>query len=464
MNKYDIIVIGGGPAGYVAAIHAAQAGFKVACIEKRKSLGGTCLNVGCIPSKRLLHSSKIYKNVKEETKQHGIVINNATLNLKKMMAGKDDAVNRLTEGVDYLFKKNKVEKITGFASFVDHNKIKVEEHLFESDKIIIAAGSVSSELENISIDENYILSSTGALSLKQVPEKLAVIGAGYIGLELGSVWQRLGSNVTVIEYMDTIVPSMDEDIAKIFYNDLQKQGLTFRLSHELLSSKIIDKKYIELKIKDLKLNKLIKKKFDKVLLAIGRKPATYGMGLEDIGIKLDDYGRIIVAQNYETSIEGIYAIGDIISGPMLAHKASSEAQALIDILLGKNGQLNYNAIPSVIYTNPEVAWVGKTKKELDESNLKYSIGKFKFSANSRSKVTGNTVGEVKVYSDDFTKNILGAHIIGENAGEMIGEFIVAIEMGATAEDLALICHAHPTLSESIKEASSMSAYGQTVHS
>lgn len=464
MNKYDLIVIGGGPAGYVAAIRGAQAGLKVACIDKRQSLGGTCLNIGCIPSKRLLHSSKIYKNMKEEVDKHGIEINNVTLNLKNMMAGKEEAVNKLTQGIDFLFKKNKVEKITGFAEFINFNQIKVGESIYEADKIIIAVGSIPSELNKIKIDENYIISSTGALSLNKVPKSLAVIGAGYIGLELGSVWQRLGSNVTVIEYMDSIVPTMDEDIANIFYSDLQKQGLNFRLSHELLSSKILDNKQIELKIKDLQSNKKIKQKFDKVLLSIGRKPASKGMGLHDIGINLDEYGRIIVDEKYQTSLANIYAIGDIIAGPMLAHKASSEAEALIDILVGKKGQLNYNAIPSVVYTSPEVAWVGKTKKELDLSKLKYSTGKFKFSSNSRSKVTGNIIGEVKVYSEEVTKKILGAHIIGENAGEMIGEFVVAMEMGATAEDLALICHAHPTLSESVKEASSISAYGNTIHS
>ena len=464
MNKYDLMVIGGGPAGYVAAIHAAQAGLKVACIEKRKLLGGTCLNVGCIPSKRLLHSSKIYRSLKEDINKHGIEITNVILNLKHMMEGKDDAVNKLTKGVDYLFKKNKVDKITGFAQLTKANEIKVGKKKFKSDILIIATGSLPSELDSIKIDEDHIVSSTGALSLTKVPKNLAVIGAGYIGLELGSVWNRLGSNVTVIEYLDSIVPSMDSDIAQIFYNDLQKQGIEFKLSHEVLSSKINDNSRVNLKIKNLKSNEIFDKKFDKVLLSVGRKPASSGMGLEDIGVKLDEHGRIIVNQNFETSIDGIYAIGDIISGPMLAHKASSEAQALIDFILGKKGQLNYNAIPSVIYTSPEVAWVGKTNRELDLLNLKYNVGKFKFTSNSRSKVTGNINGEVKVYSEVVSKRILGAHIIGENAGEMIAEFVVAMEMGATAEDLALITHAHPTLSESVKEASSISAYGHTIHS
>jgi len=463
MKKYDLIVIGGGPAGYVASIYAAQAGLKVACIDKRKSLGGTCLNVGCIPSKRLLYSSKIYQSIKNDYDKHGVEVKSSKLNLKKMMDGKEEAVNKLTEGIDFLFKKNKVDKITGFAEINKNKIVKVEKSILKAEKIILATGSKPLELKNIKIDEKYIISSTGALSLKKVPKSLGVIGAGYIGLELGSVWNRLGSEVTVIEYLDTIVPSMDHDISQNFFNELKKQGLNFKLSHELLSSKILDNK-VQLKIKNLKSNKIFMQKFDKVLLSIGRKPASSGMGLNEIGIKTDKNSNVIVNEFYETSLKGIYAIGDIISGPMLAHKASSEAQAVIDIIIGKKGQLNYNAIPSVVYTNPEVAWVGKNKKELDCLNVNYKIGKFNFSSNSRSKVNGNTKGEVKVYSDTKSKRILGAHIMGENAGEIIGEFVVAIELGATAEDLALICHAHPTLSESVKEASSISAYGLTVHS
>lgn len=463
MKKYDLIVIGGGPAGYVASIYAAQAGLKVACVDKRKSLGGTCLNVGCIPSKRLLYSSKIYRSIKEDYSNHGIEVKSSKLNLKKMMDGKEEAVNKLREGIEFLFKKNKVDKITGFAQIKKNKTVKVEKSIFKAEKIILAIGSKPLELKNIKIDEEHIISSTGALSLKKVPKSLAVIGAGYIGLELGSVWNRLGSEVTVIEYLDKIVPSMDFDISQNFYNELKKQGLNFKLSHELLSSKILGNK-VELKIKDLNSNKIIMQKFDKVLLSIGRQPASCGMDLNKIGVKTDKNGNVIVNEFYETSLKGVYAIGDIITGPMLAHKASSEAQAVIDIIIGKKGQLNYNAIPSVVYTNPEVAWVGKNKKELDSLNVNYKIGKFNFSSNSRSKVNGYTMGVVKVYSDDKSKRILGAHIIGENAGEMIGEFVVAIELGATAEDLALICHAHPTLSESVKEASSISAYGLTVHS
>tara|TARA_B100000686_G_scaffold265830_1_gene280395 strand:+ start:7465 stop:8856 length:1392 start_codon:yes stop_codon:yes gene_type:complete len=463
MKKYDLIVIGGGPAGYVASIYAAQAGLKVACVDKRKNLGGTCLNVGCIPSKRLLYSSKIYQSIKDDYSKHGIEVKSSKLNLKKMMDGKEEAVHKLTEGIAFLFKKNKVDKITGFAKIKKNKIVQVKKSSFKAEKIILATGSKPVELKNIKIDEEYIISSTGALSLKKVPKSLAVIGAGYIGLELGSVWSRLGSEVTVIEYLDTIVPSMDFDISQNFFNELKKQGLNFKLSHELLSSKILSNK-VELKIRDLNSNKIVTKKFDKVLLSIGREPSSSGMGLNEIGIKTDKNGKVLVNEFYETSLKGVYAIGDIISGPMLAHKASSEAQAVIDIIIGKKGQLNYNAIPSVVYTNPEVAWVGKNKKELDSLNVNYKIGKFNFSSNSRSKVNGNTKGEVKVYSDNKSKRILGAHIIGENAGEMIGEFVVAIELGATAEDLALICHAHPTLSESVKEASSISAYGLTVHS
>ena len=462
MEKYDLIVIGGGPAGYVASICAAQAGLKVVCIDKNKNLGGTCLNVGCIPSKRLLYSSKVYKNINENINNHGIEVSSVKLNLKKMMIGKEEAVDKLTKGIDFLFKKNKVKRILGVAE-IDKNKVvKVNKNKIYGDNIILATGSFAKELPQVKIDEKYILSSTGALSLKKVPKNLAVIGGGYIGLELGSVWSRLGSDVTVIEYLDTIVPSMDKDISKILNNELKKQGLKFKLLNEVISSKI-NKKNIVLKLKDLKLKKINSYNFDKVLLAIGRNPSTSGVQLKKLGIKLNKNGYIDVNQFYETSVKDIYAIGDIIMGPMLAHKASAEAQAVIDIIIGKKGQVNYSAIPAVIYTNPEVAWVGKSQSELDVLNIDYNIGKFEFSSNSRSKVHGNTVGMVKVISDTKSKRILGAHIIGENASEMIGELVVAMELGASAEDIALICHAHPTLSESIKEASSISAFGKTVH-
>ena len=463
MEKFDLIVIGGGPGGYVAAISAAQCGLKVACIDKRKSLGGTCLNVGCIPSKRLLHSSKLYKEILDEAINHGIQIKQPTFNLDKMMDGKENTVNKLTKGIDYLFKKNNIKYIIGQASIDSDQIVKVKNNKYSAKNIIIATGSNPSELKNVKFDEKYIVSSTGALSFNKIPEKLAVIGAGYIGLELGSVWSRLGSEVTVIEYDSSIVPSMDSDIADKFYKELKLQGLSFLLKSEVINAKVEGNKvFLKTKsVADSSENRLV---FDKALLAVGRIPNIKGLGLENLNIKINSKGFIEVNHFYETSCKGIYAIGDVIEGPMLAHKASIEAEAVIDIIMGKNGQVNYNAIPAVVYTSPEVAWVGKTKQELDKHHINYKEGKFLFSANSRSKVTGNISGMVKVYSHRDSDKILGAHIIGEHAGELIGEFVVSIEMGASAEDIALICHAHPTLSESIKEASSIASYGKTIHS
>ena len=463
MEKFDLIVIGGGPGGYVASISAAQYGLKVACIDKRKSLGGTCLNVGCIPSKRLLHSSKLYKEILNESISHGIQIKKPTFNLNKMMDGKDNTVNKLTKGIEHLFKKNNIKYIVGQASIDSDQNVKVKDKKYSATNIIIATGSNPSELKNIKFDEKHIVSSTGALSLKKVPEKLAVIGAGYIGLELGSVWSRLGSEVTVIEFDSSIVPSMDSDIADKFYKDLKQQGLSFLLKSEVMNAKVVGNK-VHLNTKSLVDGLEDTLVFDKALLAVGRMPNTKGLGLEKLNIRMNSKGYVDVNHFYETSCKGIYAIGDVIEGPMLAHKASIEAEAVIDIIMGKNGQVNYNAIPAVVYTSPEVAWVGKTKQELDKYNISYTEGKFLFSANSRSKVTGNNSGMVKVYSHKDTDKILGAHIMGEHAGELIGEFVVSIEMGASAEDIALICHAHPTLSESIKEAASIASYGKTIHS
>ena len=463
MEKFDLIGIGGGPAGYVAAISAAQAGLKVACIDKRGSLGGTCLNVGCIPSKRLLHSSKLYKDIVGESINHGIQIKKPSFDISKMMQGKDNTINKLTNGIKHLFKKNRIEYIIGQASLENDRTVKVQNSKYIAEYIIIATGSTASELKNIQFDENYIVSSTGALNFKKVPEKLAVIGAGYIGLELGSVWSRLGSEVTVIEYDSSIVPSMDSDIADNFYKELKKQGLNFKLSSEVINAKIKGNK-VQLNTKSIIDNSESNLEFDKALLAVGRIPHSRELGLEKLNISCNSRGYIDVNHFYETSSKGIYAIGDVIEGPMLAHKASIEAEAVVDIITGKNGQVNYNAIPSVVYTSPEVAWVGKTKQELDKYNLEYKEGKFLFNANSRSKVTGNLSGMVKIYSHKDSDKILGAHIMGEHAGELIGEFVVSIEMGASAEDIALICHAHPTLSESIKEAASVASYGKTIHS
>jgi dihydrolipoamide dehydrogenase len=463
MENFDLIVIGGGPGGYVAAIAAAQSGLKVACVDKRENLGGTCLNVGCIPSKRLLYSSELFKSLSDEMHHHGIEVKTPKFNLSQMMKGKEEAINKLTNGVEFLFKKNNIQHIVGLASIEKDNIVKVNQVKYKASNIIIASGSYPTQLKGIDIDEDVIVSSTGALCFKKVPKKLAVIGAGYIGLELGSVWSRLGSEVTVIEYADSIVPSMDADIGIAFRNALQKQGINFLLSSEVTKAKIKnDAVHIDINsIKDKKVTKLV---FNRALLAVGRAPNTEGIGLEVVGIKITNKGHIAVNQFYETSVEGIYAIGDVIEGPMLAHKASMEGQAVVDIIIGKNGQVNYDAIPSVVYTSPEVAWVGKTQQDLDKYKINYKVGKFQFSSNSRSKVSGNTTGMIKVYSHSESDKIIGAHIIGNHAGEMIGELVVAIEMGATAEDVALICHAHPTLSESIKEAASLASFGQTIHS
>ena len=463
MEKFDLLVIGGGPGGYVAAISAAQNGLKVACIDKRKSLGGTCLNVGCIPSKRLLHSSKLYKEIINDSIQHGIQIKKPTFDLLKMMEGKNNTVEKLTKGIEHLFKKNNIKRIIGHASFDNDKMVKVDDNKFSAENIIIATGSRPSELKNIKIDEKYIVSSTGALNFEKIPKKLAIIGAGYIGLELGSVWSRLGADVTVIEYGNSIVPTMDADISNNFFKELQKQGINFMLESEVISANV-SKNKVFLNIKSMENNLEDKIIFDKALLAVGRTPTTNGLGLDNLNIGVNSKGYIEVNQFYETSCKGIYAIGDVIEGPMLAHKASAEAEAVVDIITGRNGQVNYNAIPAVVYTSPEVAWVGKTKQELDKYNINYKEGKFLFSANSRSKVTGNSSGMVKVYSHIDSNKILGAHIMGEHAGELIGEFVVSIEMGASAEDIALICHAHPTLSESIKEAASIASYGKTIHS
>ena len=368
MEKFDLIIIGGGPGGYVAAISAAQKGLKVACIDKRKSLGGTCLNVGCIPSKRLLHSSKLYKEIINESIHHGIQIKKPTFDLYKMMEGKNNIVEKLTKGIEHLFKKNNIKYIIGQA-YIDGNKIViVNDNKLSAENIIIATGSKPSELKNIKIDEKYIVSSTGALNFEQVPKKLAVIGAGYIGLELGSVWSRLGAEVTVIEYGNSIVPSMDQDISNNFFKELKQQGINFILESEVTSANVSKNKVL-LNIKSRENNLENKSIFDKALLAVGRTPTTKGLGLDNLNIEINSKGYIEVNQFYETSCNGVYAIGDVIEGPMLAHKASAEAEAVVDIIRGKKGQVNYNAIPAVVYTSPEVAWVGKTKQELDKYNI-----------------------------------------------------------------------------------------------
>ena len=452
MEKFDIAIIGGGPAGYVCAIRAAQLGYTVCCIEKGKTLGGTCLNIGCIPSKSLLHTSHLFKQ-SSNLESFGISFSGLAFDLSQIMKTKEASVESLTKGVDFLFKKNKIKHKQGFAKFIDSNQIQIlsenSDEVISADKIVIATGSVATSPESIVIDEKDVLSSTGALSLSSVPDHLIIVGAGYIGLELGSVWSRFGAKVTVIEYQDRILPGMDKEIANSFQKILIKQGFEFRLSTSL---KTITKKEEKLSVQVENAGQSIDIDCDKVLVATGRKPYTFGLDLEKVGIKLNKNGQIETNDMFQSSIKNIYAIGDAKSGPMLAHKASEEGTAVAELISGQAGHVNYNTIPSVIYTSPEVASVGKTEEELKLQNIKFKVGKFPFSANAKAKVMNDTNGFVKIISDNETDEVLGVHIIGSDAGNLIAELVVAMEFGASAEDLARTCHAHPTLTESIKEA------------
>ena len=454
-NNFDVIVIGGGPGGYVCAIRSAQLGLKTACIESRGSLGGTCLNVGCIPSKSLLNLSENYNKAKNDFYKQGIELNNVKLNIEKMMLNKEKTVQVLTKGVEFLFKKNKVTYIKGKGVMFSKNDIVVysneEKKSYKTKNVVIATGSQATSLPGIEIDEKNIVSSTGALSFDKVPEKLAVIGGGYIGLEMGSVWSRLGSKVTVIEYLDHITPGMDKEISNEFQKILKKQGIEFKLNSKVTS--VSEKKNkVTVDFSDNKTNQLDKFECDKVLVSVGRKPYTEGLNLSKIGVKKDEKGRIEVNKKLQTSIENIYAIGDVIKGPMLAHKAEEEGIAVAEIIAGQAGHVNYNVIPGVIYTSPEVATVGKTEEQLKSEKINYKIGKFPFMANSRAKVNNETEGFVKILADSKTDKVLGVHIIGPHSGDMIAEMALAMEFGASAEDIARTCHAHPTHTEAIKEA------------
>ena len=455
MDNFDLIVIGGGPGGYVCAIRAAQLGLKTACIESRGTLGGTCLNVGCIPSKSLLNLSENFHKAKKDFNLQGIEFEGIKLNIEKMMSNKNKSVQVLTKGVEFLFKKNKVTYIKGKGVLFSKNDIIVYENNqkknYKSKNIVLATGSTVSSLPGIEIDEKTIISSTGALSLNKVPKKLAVIGGGYIGLEMGSVWSRLGSEVTVIEYLDYITPGMDREIANEFKKILIKQGIKFKLGSKVNS---IEKKSsgVLINYTDIKNSKEENLMFDKVLVSVGRKPYTEGLNLNKIGIKRDNKGRIEVNEKLQTSIKNIYAIGDVIKGPMLAHKAEEEGIAVAEILAGQAGHVNYDVIPGVIYTSPEVATVGKTEEQLKDEKKSYKVGKFPFMANSRAKVNNETDGFVKILADSETDKVLGVHIIGPHCGDMIAEMALAMEFGASSEDIARTCHAHPTHTEAIKEA------------
>ena len=464
-EKFDAIVIGGGPGGYVCAIRLAQLGKKTACVEYRGTLGGTCLNIGCIPSKNLLNLSENFQKAKNFSKV-GIEISDIKLNLDKMMKNKDKAVTVLTKGVEFLFKKNKVTYFKGFGSFVSDKKIKIKgsdgkESEIEGENIIIATGSEPSKMPNINFDEEKIVSSTGALSLKKVPKKMIVIGGGYIGLEMGSVWSRLGSDVHVIEFLDHITPGMDKEISNEFMKILKKQNIKFHMSTKV--EKITKKgENVEIETSNSRGEKS-SHDCDVALISIGRKAFTDNLNLEKIKLKTDEKGRVKVDKNFKTDKKNIFAIGDVIQGPMLAHKAEEEGIAVAEIIAGQSGHVNYDLIPGVIYTSPEVATIGKTEEQLKKLNISYKIGKFPFMANSRAKAIDEPEGFVKILADNSTDKVLGVHIIGPHAGEMIAEMAVAMEFGASSEDIARTCHAHPTFSEAIKEAA-LSVDKRQIHS
>ena len=455
MDNFDLVVIGGGPGGYVCAIRAAQLGLKTACVESRGALGGTCLNVGCIPSKSLLNLSENFHKAKKDFNQQGIEIEGIKLNIEKMMSNKNKSIQVLTKGVEFLFKKNKVTYLKGKGVLFSKNDIVVYENNkktnYKSKNIVIATGSEVTSLPGIEIDEKNIISSTGALSLNKVPKKLAVIGGGYIGLEMGSVWSRLGSEVTVIEYLDHITPGMDREISNEFKKILIKQGIRFKMGSKVNSVKNTNAG-VSINYTDIKNSKDETLEFDKVLVSVGRKPYTEGLNLTKVGVKKDTKGRIEVNEKLQTSVKNIFAIGDVIKGPMLAHKAEEEGIAVAEILAGQAGHVNYDVIPGVIYTSPEVATVGKTEEQLKQEKKSYKVGKFPFLANSRAKVNNETEGFVKILADTKSDKILGVHIIGPHCGDMIAEMALAMEFGASAEDIARTCHAHPTHTEAIKEA------------
>ena len=464
-EKFQAVVIGGGPGGYVCAIRLAQLGLKTACIESRGSLGGTCLNIGCIPSKSLLNLSEEFHKVKDLSNK-GIEVGQVKLNLPKMMKSKDKAVTVLTKGVEFLLKKNKVTYFKGTGSFKSKNEILIkdsenkETHV-EADKIIIATGSLPASLPGVKFDEKVIVSSTGALKLEQVPKKMVVVGGGYIGLEMGSVWSRLGTEVHVVEFLDHITPGMDKEISTEFMKILKKQKINFHLQHKVEQ---IKKNSTNATVSTL--DKEGKKKdfdCDVVLVSVGRKPNTIGLNLDKVNIDLDKKNRIKTDKNFKTNQDNIYAIGDVIAGPMLAHKAEDEGIAVAENIAGQSGHVNYDTIPGVIYTTPEVASIGKTEEQLKELNIKYKIGKFSFMANSRAKAIDDAEGFVKILADEKTDKVLGAHLIGPHAGELIAEIGVAMEFGASSEDIARTCHAHPTFSEAVKEAA-LSVDKRAIHS
>ena len=460
-DSFDVIVIGAGPGGYVCAIRAAQLGMKVACVEKRATLGGTCLNVGCIPSKALLQSSEHFEEANHKLAEHGVNVGQVTLDLGRMQARKAEVVGANVKGVEFLFKKNKVTWLKGEASIARPGTVVVEGTEYAAKHIVIASGSESVPLPGVVVDEKRIVTSTGGLELDAVPGHLVVIGGGYIGLELGSVWSRLGAEVTVIEFLDRLVPTMDGEVGKLFERVLGKQGFRFRLKTKVVSA-VADDSGVDLMLEPAAGGAQETLRADVVLLAIGRRPHVAGLGLDSAGVALDDRGRVKVDAHYATNVPGIWAIGDVITGPMLAHKAEEEGVALAEILAGQKGHVNYGAIPGVVYTWPEVASVGETEEQLKTRGQAYKVGKFPFTANGRARAMGETDGFVKILADKATDRVLGAHIIGPDAGTLIAEVALAMEFGASAEDVARTCHAHPSLNEAVKEAA-LAVDGRALH-
>jgi len=464
-SHFDLIIIGAGPGGYVAAIRAAQLGLKTACIEKRGTLGGTCLNVGCIPSKALLHSSEKFEETRDHLAEHGVKVGKVELDLDTLMARKDKVVDGLTKGIAGLFKKNKVTSITGSARIARAGEVVVstdgKDTSYTADNILIATGSEVAPLPGVEIDEDRIVSSTGALSLDKVPKHLVVVGGGYIGLEMGSVWRRLGSKVTVVEFLDAIVPNMDGEVGKAMHKTLAKQGMEFKLGTKVTGAKSTKTK-VALTVEPAAGGDAETIDCDIVLVSIGRVPFTANLGLAEAGVEMDGRGVIQVDGNFKTNVDGIYAIGDVIPGPMLAHKAEEEGIACVERLAGQATHINYDAIPSVVYTWPEAASVGKTEEQLKDAGIAYNKGNFPFMANSRARANGDAEGFVKILADAATDEVLGVHIIGPDAGTMIAELALAMEFGASSEDIARTCHAHPTLNEAVKEAA-LAVEGAPIH-
>nr|XP_043631022.1 dihydrolipoyl dehydrogenase, mitochondrial-like [Erigeron canadensis] len=465
-DENDVVVIGGGPGGYVAAIKAAQLGFKTTCIEKRGALGGTCLNVGCIPSKALLHSTHMYHEAKTTFAKHGVKFDNVTVDLAEMMGQKDKAVSTLTKGIEGLFKKNKVTYVKGYGKFLSPSEVSVDNidggtTVVKGKNIIIATGSDVKGLPGITIDEKRIVSSTGALALTEIPKKLIVIGAGYIGLEMGSVWARLGSDVTVVEFAPNIVPAMDGEIRKQFQRSLEKQKMKFMLKTKVVAVDT-SSDIIKLTIEPSAGGDQSVLEADVVLVSAGRNPYTSGLGLENIGVETDKIGRIPVDGRFTTNVKGVFAIGDVIPGPMLAHKAEEDAVACVEFIAGKEGHVDYDKVPGVVYTHPEVAYVGKTEEQVKELGISYSVGKFPMLGNSRAKSIDDAEGMVKIIAEKETDKVIGVHIMCSNAGELIHEAALALTYDASSEDIARTCHAHPTLSEAVKEAA-MATYDKAIH-